>query len=119
MSLPDSQGLDSLAKVCARAPGIPVVVLAGVDDEDMALEAVRQGAQDYLLKGAINGRALWRVITYAIERKASEQLLEDISNATIGMYITRDGSLYLPTRSSENYGVHAMSFSSGPGNRLC
>lgn len=96
LGLPDSQGLDTLAKVCSQVPGIPVVVLTGMDDEGLALEAVRQGAQDYLLKGAINGRALWRVITYAIERKASEKLLEDIFHtATIGMYITRDGKFIL------------------------
>ena len=68
LGLPDSQGLDTLAKVCAHVPGIPVLVLTGMDDEGLALEAVRQGAQDYLLKGAINGRALWRGMTYAIER---------------------------------------------------
>jgi PAS domain S-box-containing protein len=96
LGLPDSQGIDTLAQVCARVPGIPVVVLTGMDDEGLALEAVRQGAQDYLLKGAINGRALWRVITYAIERKASEKLLEDIFHtSTIGMYITREGKFIL------------------------
>ena len=96
LGLPDSQGLDTLAKVCSQVPGIPVVVLTGMDDEGLALEAVRQGAQDYLLKGAINGRALWRVITYGIERKASEKLLEDIFHtSTIGMYITREGRFIL------------------------
>ena len=96
LGLPDSQGLDSLAKLCAQVPGIPVVVLTGLDDEGLALEAVRQGAQDYLVKGAINGRALWRVINYAIERKASEKLLEDIFHtSTIGMYITREGKFIL------------------------
>jgi len=96
LGLPDSQGLDSLAKLCAQIPGIPVVVLTGLDDEGLALEAVRQGAQDYLVKGAINGRALWRVINYAIERKASEKLLEDIFHtSTIGMYITREGKFIL------------------------
>ena len=99
LGLPDSQGLDTLAQVCARIPGTPVVVLTGMDDEGLALEAVRQGAQDYLLKGAINGRALWRVITYAIERKASEKLLEDIFHtSTIGMYITRQGNFILTNR---------------------
>ena len=99
LGLPDSQGLDTLAKVCARVPGIPVVVLTGMDDEGLALEAMRQGAQDYLLKGAINARALWRVITYAIERKSSEKLLEDIFHAsTIGMYITREGNFILTNR---------------------
>jgi two-component system NtrC family sensor kinase len=96
LELPDSQGLDTLEKVRARVPEIPVVVLTGLDDESVALEAVRRGAQDYLVKGTINGRILWRVMNYAIERKASEQLLEEIFHtSTIGMYITREGKFII------------------------
>jgi PAS domain S-box-containing protein len=96
LELPDSRGLDTLKKVRAQVPEIPVVVLTGLDDESVALEAVRQGAQDYLVKGAINGRVLWRVINYSIERKSSEQLLEDIFNTSaIGMYISREGKFIL------------------------
>jgi len=96
LELPDSQGLDTLNRVCAQVPGIPVVVLTGLNDESVALEAVRRGAQDYLVKGSISGRVLWRVINYAIERKASEQLLEDIFRAsTIGLYIASGGKFVL------------------------
>jgi DNA-binding NtrC family response regulator len=61
MSLPDSTGIDTLSKVQARAPGVPVVVLTGSRDEDLAIQAIRQGAQDYLLKGQVDARILgWR-----------------------------------------------------------
>ncbi|MBM4453914.1 MAG: response regulator, partial [Chloroflexi bacterium] len=51
LGLPDSQGLETLASVSARAPTTPTVVFTGLDDETTALEAVRRGAQDYLVKG--------------------------------------------------------------------
>jgi DNA-binding response OmpR family regulator len=53
LSLPDSQGLDALFKVSARAPDVPIVVLTALDDEERALQAVREGAQDYLVKEQI------------------------------------------------------------------
>jgi GAF domain-containing protein/DNA-binding response OmpR family regulator len=70
--LPDSHGLDTFAQTLARAPQIPVVVLTGLDDEELALEAVRAGAQDYLIKGEVDGNLLARSIHYAIERKQAE-----------------------------------------------
>src|SRR5688500_12070617 len=55
LGLPDSQGLKTLARLQSGAPTIPIVVLTGLDDEDIGLEAVTQGAQDYLVKGVANG----------------------------------------------------------------
>ena len=52
LTLPDSRGLESLSRIQRIAPHVPVVVLSGLTDESVALEAVRNGAQDYLLKGA-------------------------------------------------------------------
>jgi PAS domain S-box-containing protein len=75
LGLPDSQGLEMLNKIYAQTPTTPIVVLTGLDDEAIANQAVREGAQDYLLKDDINGRALWRVIRYAIERKRAEEAL--------------------------------------------
>lgn len=69
LSLPDSQGLDSLARVLAQGPDVPVVVLTGLEDESLALEAVRRGSQDYLVKGQVGGPLLERSIRYAIERR--------------------------------------------------
>jgi Flp pilus assembly CpaE family ATPase len=71
LSLPDSQGLESLAAIRGRAPNLPVVVLTGLDDEDFAHEAVRCGAQDYLVKGELSGGALARTLRYAMLRQRS------------------------------------------------
>ncbi len=72
LGLPDSQGLDTLAEVCGRFPEIPVVVLTGRDDEEIAREAVRRGAQDYLDKGNVDEKLLVRSILYAMDRKSME-----------------------------------------------
>ncbi|MEH2327998.1 hybrid sensor histidine kinase/response regulator [Nostoc sp.] len=68
LSLPDSIGLDTLKEFRAEVPDIPVVVLTGVDDEDLALQALAEGAQDYLVKDQITIQRLMRAIRYAIER---------------------------------------------------
>ncbi len=73
LSLPDSRGLDTIAQANAVAPHLPIVVMTGLDDESTALEAVRQGAQDFLLKGHGDGRLLARAIRYAMERKQAER----------------------------------------------
>ncbi len=75
LGLPDSQGIDTFARARLEAPRQPIVVISGLDDEAVALEAMRRGAQDYLVKGRIEGRLLARVIQYAIERKRAEELL--------------------------------------------
>ncbi|MEH2055622.1 MAG: ATP-binding protein [Nostoc sp.] len=68
LSLPDSIGLDTLKEFQAAVPDIPVVVLTGLDDEDLALQALAEGAQDYLVKDQITIQRLVRAIRYAIER---------------------------------------------------
>jgi signal transduction histidine kinase/DNA-binding NarL/FixJ family response regulator len=73
--LPDSRGLETFRRVHARAPYIPTIVLTGTDDESLALRAVREGAQDYLVKGQISGNLLTRSILYAIERQRTEEAL--------------------------------------------
>jgi PAS domain S-box-containing protein len=75
LSLPDSHGLDTVARTHAQAPDVPIVVLTGLDDEALALKALETGAQDYLVKGDLDGRALSRAIRYAIERQRGEQAL--------------------------------------------
>lgn len=75
LSLPDSTGLDTFASVYDQAPEIPIVILSGFDDEDIAIKAVREGAQDYLVKGQVNSLLLSRSISYAIERKLIEDEL--------------------------------------------
>ena len=73
LSLPDSRGLATMAKVKAQAPNVPIVVLTGLDDEAVAITAMQEGAQDYLVKGEVNGNLLRRSIRYAIERKRAEE----------------------------------------------
>ena len=68
MGLPDGHGLDTVRRAHAVAPGIPVIVLTGLDDEALAAEALKEGAQDYLIKGQIENRALPRALRHAIER---------------------------------------------------
>ena len=68
LSLPDSTGLDTLKEYRAAIPDIPVVVLTGLDDEDLALQALAEGAQDYLVKDQITIQLLVRTVRYAIER---------------------------------------------------
>ncbi|AFY84938.1 hybrid sensor histidine kinase/response regulator [Oscillatoria acuminata] len=75
LSLPDSWGLETLMEVQTQAPTIPVVVLTGSQDEEQAVEAVRKGAQDYLLKGQLVGALLVRAIHYAIERNRTLEAL--------------------------------------------
>jgi DNA-binding NarL/FixJ family response regulator len=74
LGLPDSQGLETLAKVQALASATPIVILTGLDDENLSLQAVRAGAQDYLPKEHIDGYSVTRAIRYAIER---HQILEE------------------------------------------
>jgi signal transduction histidine kinase len=68
LSLPDKQGLATVVQTHETAPDLPIVVLTGLNDKVTALEAVRQGAQDYLVKGKIDSNLLVRAIGYAIER---------------------------------------------------
>src|SRR5205085_1825506 len=75
LSLPDEQGLDTYTRIHAAAPATPIVVLTGMDDQNLALQAVREGAQDYLVKGQTEAKMLIRVIQYAIERKAGAEAL--------------------------------------------
>ena len=72
LGLPDAQGLEGVRRAHAAAPNVPLVVLTGLDDESLAVEALQQGAQDYLIKGRIDAHGLLRAVRYAIERKTLE-----------------------------------------------
>jgi PAS domain S-box-containing protein len=69
LSLPDSQGIETFHRAYARAADVPIVVLSGSDDEELAMSAVQAGAQDYLVKGQVDSHLLVRAIQYAIERE--------------------------------------------------
>jgi two-component system cell cycle sensor histidine kinase/response regulator CckA len=76
LSLPDEQGLTTLLRAHAHAPKTPIVILTGLDDEALAVRAVRAGAQDYLVKGGVDGDLLVRSIRYATERGRAVEALE-------------------------------------------
>ncbi len=75
LGLPDSQGLETFSRMQREHPTVPILILSGLDDDTLAVRAVQDGAQDFLVKGNINGGVLTRTIRYAIERKRSEQKL--------------------------------------------
>ncbi|MCK4821217.1 PAS domain S-box protein, partial [bacterium] len=77
LSLPDSSGLNTLVKVHSQAQKVAIIVLTGLSDEALAVEAMRKGAQDYLVKGQIDGNLLYRAIRHAIERKRVEYALRE------------------------------------------
>jgi signal transduction histidine kinase len=81
LTLPDSQGLASLAPLISQAPTVPIVVLTNTNDDKLALEAVRQGAQDYLVKRQVNVEVLIRAVRYAIERKHTLESLRAVNHA--------------------------------------
>ena len=72
LSLPDSHGIDTVTAVRDRAPHLPIVVLTVTSDEELALQVVQQGVQDYLVKGKFSAESLLRSIRYAIERQRLE-----------------------------------------------
>jgi DNA-binding response OmpR family regulator len=78
LGLPDGpMGIKTFEAVYALASHVPIIVLTGHDDDDLAVEAVHKGAQDYLVKGLVTGPALGRAIRYAIERRKLLTQLED------------------------------------------
>jgi signal transduction histidine kinase len=81
LTLPDSQGLTSLTPLMSQAPSVPIVVLTNTNDDELALEAVRQGAQDYLVKRQVNVEVLVRSLRYAIERKQALEALRAVNQA--------------------------------------
>jgi signal transduction histidine kinase len=79
LTLPDSEGLDSLPPLMQLSPNLPIVVLTHNNDDELAIEAVRQGAQDYLVKRQINGEILLRSLRYSIERKQALENLRTVN----------------------------------------
>ena len=86
LSLPDSSGHETILRARAKAPGLPIVVLTGQSDEAIALEALRKGVQDYLVKGQADGRQVARAVRYAIQRKREEARLGAFSD--LGMRLS-------------------------------
>lgn len=85
LGLPDSRGVDTVGKICKINLQLPIIVLTGLADEEVGLEAIKKGAEDYLVKGQSLGYLLVRAIRYAIERKRTEQELKAV-NAKLKEY---------------------------------
>jgi PAS domain S-box-containing protein len=79
LTLPDSHDIATFDKLNKDFRNIPVIILTGMDDEKTAVEAVRQGAQDYIMKGMLDGPALARAMVYAIERKRSNERIRRLN----------------------------------------
>ncbi len=79
LDLPDSQGLTTFERAHAFAPEVPIVVLTGLDDEELGLGTVQGGAQDYLVKGQVGADLLMRSIRYAVERHRLTSALRSLS----------------------------------------
>ena len=78
LMLPDACGVESVTRVKDAAPSLPIVIMSGVNDEAVAIEAMRSGAQDYLIKGQVDTGMLVRALRYAIERKRIEAQIEHL-----------------------------------------
>jgi two-component system CheB/CheR fusion protein len=112
LSLPDSSGLQSVEQLRAARPSIPIVVLTGLQDEELALEAVRRGVQDYLVKGQCEGALTAKSLRYAVERRraeaavrSAEEQLRTITDALPALvsYIDREGHYRLNNRAYETW----------------
>ncbi len=86
LGLPDSQGIEIVIELNKVAPELPIIVLTGFDDEEFAIKAVREGAQDYLVKGDIDRPTVLRGIRYAIERKKTEVALRESEDRYRGLF---------------------------------
>ena len=79
LALPDSVGVGTFSQVCVRVPEVPIVVTSALENKKQAFEVLREGAQDYLVKGEVNVKLLRRALYYAIERHRSRVLLQQLS----------------------------------------
>ena len=77
LNLPDSKGFDTFKKVYAKVPEVPIVIFTGLKDNKIAIECVRRGAQDYLVKGKVDGDLASRKLLYSIERKKARKALQE------------------------------------------
>jgi two-component system cell cycle response regulator len=79
LGLPDSLGIQTFERILAHSPELPIIIMSGLADEDLAIRTVQEGAQDYLVKGNFDGRLLARSIRYAIERHKIKAELSSLS----------------------------------------
>jgi DNA-binding NarL/FixJ family response regulator len=80
--LPDSQGLDTFQRVYERHPDIPIVIVSSLRDQDAALEAMKAGAEDFLVKGEFSARDLVKALFYAIARNEAKKATKTLKQVT-------------------------------------
>jgi diguanylate cyclase (GGDEF)-like protein len=95
LSHPDSTGLETFDRLRAQSPDVPIIILAGTEDIETAREALRKGAQDYLVMGQLEGNLLLHAVHYAAERHAIHKELEELSlrDPLTGLYNRRGFTL--------------------------
>ncbi|MEW5767580.1 MAG: response regulator [bacterium] len=99
LSLPDSWGLETFVRVHTQVPEVAVVVFTGLDDETIAVKAVHEGAQDYLIKGQVNSSLLVRAMRYAIERRRAENALaNEKERLAVTLHSIGDGVMATDTK---------------------
>lgn len=121
LNLPDSKGFATFARMHEQAPTMPTVIVTGTDDINLAIRAVRKGAQDYLVKGQIDARHLARSIRYSIARRLGEErkfTLEELAtyDGKDGRptYVAAEGKVYdVSTSARFKNGVHAVRHQAG------
>ena len=77
LNLPDSKGIDTFSRLNAEAPELPIILLTGYNDENLAIDIVKEGAEDYIVKGEVKGKYLVRAVQYAIERRSLRKKLQE------------------------------------------
>ena len=96
LSLPDSHGFETFEAAHNAAPDVPIVVLSGLDDEALAVRAVHEGAQDYLVKGRVDGGIILRSMRYAIERQRLEQARRELERQRDEFFSSVSHDLRMP-----------------------